>query len=67
MSPSVLWYLKQARSQGGGGGGHDPPMKLTVACAAGHFAPARPTSKRKVVQTLAHYRLWTVVSVTYQL
>ena len=36
----------------GGQGGHDPPppMKLTVACAAGHFAPARSATKRKVVQ-----------------
>ena len=26
----------------GGQGGHDPPpMKLTVACAVGHFAPVR--------------------------
>ena len=33
-------------------GGHDTPMKLTVACAAGHFAPACSATKRKVVQTL---------------
>ena len=44
----------QARSQGGQGG-HDPPMKLTVACAAGHFAPVRSATKRKVVQTLAQF------------
>ena len=37
----------------GGQGGHDPPMKLTVACAAGHFAPSRSATKRKVVHTLA--------------
>ena len=36
-----------------GQGGHDPPMKLTVGCAAGHFAPTRSATKRKVVQTLA--------------
>ena len=41
----------------GGQCGHDPQMKLTVACAAGHFAPARPATKRKVVQTLAHWPL----------
>ena len=28
-------------------------MKLTAVCAAGHFAPARSATKRKVVQTLA--------------
>ena len=28
-------------------------LKLTVACAAGHFAPAHSATKRKVVQTLA--------------
>ena len=46
--------LLKARSQGGSGG-HDPPIKLTVACAAGHFAPARSATKRKVVQTLPQF------------
>ena len=49
QNPTKQFTYLQARSQGG----HDPPMKLTVACAAGHFAPARSATKRKVVQTLA--------------
>ena len=49
----ILSSRRQDRSQGGSGGHDSLPIKSTVACAAGHFAPARSATKRKVVQTLA--------------
>ena len=50
----------------GGSGGHDPPMKLTVACAAGHFAPVRSATKHKVVQTVDTEQ-WSLSLISCQL
>ena len=52
-TPHIIAYA--AGQVGQGTRGHDPPIKLTVACAAGHFVPTRSATmtKRKVVQTPA--------------